>query len=370
MERPLDDSLLNDAPCGFVSLADDGTMLAANETLAAMLGFARAELTGAHVQTILPPGARLFYNTHVFPLLKMHGRVEEIYLALRDTNGRDVPVLLNAVRREREGRGVSDCVFVRMSQRHAYEDQLLQARRLAEEASEAKARFLSMMSHDVRTPLTAIQGYADLLASGFYGPLSEQQQEPARTIKDAAREVGRLLDDILAFAKLESGKVEVHLQTVPLADAVARAETLIRPRVEQANLSFEAALCGDDLAASADPDRLQQVLLNLLTNAIKFTPPGGKVSVSCDRADDRVLIRVRDTGVGIARDQLEHIFDPFVQLSTQPEDPTQRGVGLGLAISRDLARAMGGELTADSTPGQGSVFTIDLPAALSVEFAP
>ena len=362
----LTDSLLNTAPCGFVSFVDDGTMRAVNKTLADMLGYTRAELEGWHVQKILPPGARVFYNTHIFPILKMHGLAEEIYIALRAKDGRDLPMLLNAVRRERGGEPVNDCVFVRMIQRHAYEDQLVQARRLAEQASEAKAKFLSMMSHDLRTPLTAIFGHADLLANGFHGPLSEAQRSSAETIKEAARDEGRLIDDILAFAQLDSGKVEVRLQRVSVDDAVARAEALVRLRFKQAQLTFSSEPCGD-LTIHADPDRLQQILLNLLANAIKFTPPGGHVSVSCAQEGDRVTIRVRDTGIGIQRDQLERIFDPFVQVGGPPIDLTQRGVGLGLSISRDLARAMDGDLSADSTPGQGSEFALELPAAAAVD---
>jgi PAS domain S-box-containing protein len=363
MSLLLTDSLLDNAPCGFVSFSDDGTMVGVNRTLADMLGYTRAELEGWHLQKILPPGARVFYNTHVFPILKMHGVAEEIYIALRTKEGRDLPMLMNGVRRERGGAPLNDCVFVRMLQRHEYEDQLLQARRLAEQEGEAKSKFLSMMSHDLRTPLTAIYGHADLLATGFHGDLSEAQRSSAETIKEAARDVGRLIDDILSFAQLASGKVAVRPQPVPLIGAVERAAALIRFRIEQAGLSFRVDGCADDVTATADPDRLQQVLLNLLTNAIKFTPPGGEVTVSCERRDDRALIRVRDSGIGIPPDHLERIFDPFVQLAGgEALDPTQRGVGLGLAISRDLAHAMGGDLRAESTPGQGSLFTIDLPA--------
>ena len=353
---------LNDAPCGFVSFGDDGTMLFVNRTLAEMLGYARVELEGWHLQKILPPGARVFYNTHLFPMLRMHGKADEIFLALQTKDGREIPVLLNAVRRERDDRFVNDCVVVRLLQRAQYEQQLLEARREAEQASAAKDRFLSMMSHDLRTPLTAISGNAQFLAKGFHGELNAEQQEDVGNIQAAAREVARMIDDILAFAQLETGRVRVEPRPVPVDAAITRAESLIRVHLAQSHLSFDSSAC-DDLTVHADPDRLQQILLNLLTNAIKFTPPGGRITVSCERAGDRALLRVRDTGIGIAHDQLERIFDAFVQLGGESPHTTQRGVGLGLAISRELARAMGGELTADSTPGEGSVFTLELPAA-------
>ena len=354
------DALLNHAPCGFLSFADDGTLLDVNTTLAEILGYTRVELRGWHLQKILPPGARVFYHTHIFPLLKMHGVAEEIYVALRTKAGEDLPMLMNAVRRERDGQQVNDCVFMRMTQRNRFEEELLQARRVAEQASAAKAKFLSMMSHDLRAPLTSISGHASLMASGTYGPISREQHTALEKMMDAGRELLRMINDILAFAQLESGRVEVRPLPVRVADAVARAEKLIRLRVETRHLHFEPAQ--NDEVVHADPDRFQQILLNLLTNAIKFTDEGGRISVSSERTGERVLVRVADTGIGIPPDQLEQIFDPFVQLEQQPADSSQRGVGLGLAISRDLARAMHGDLTADSTPGEGSVFTINLPA--------
>ena len=121
------DALMNSAPCGFVTFADDGTMLDVNETLASMLDYARVDLAGWHIDKIFPPGGRIFYHTYLFPMLKVHGSVEEIYAVLRKSGGDDIPVILNAVRRERDGRFVSDCVWMRMIQRNEFEDQLVEA---------------------------------------------------------------------------------------------------------------------------------------------------------------------------------------------------------------------------------------------------
>jgi len=353
------DSLLDSAPCGFVAVADDGTILEVNTTLAALLAYTRLDLEGWHLQKILPPGGRIFYHTHVFPLLKLQGHVEELYVQLRTKDGVDVPMLMNGVRRDRGGI-VNDCVFVRMFQRQQFEDQLVQARRLAEEANASKAAFLSMMSHDLRGPLTAISGHARLLAGGLHGPLNQGQLDSVARIQEAGEDLLFMINDILDFARLEAGHVEVRPAAVRVAAAVTRAERLVRLRLEEERLTFSSH-CDADTAVIADPDRLQQILLNLLTNAIKFTRPGGSITVSCDTAGDRVQLRITDTGIGIDASQLTRIFDPFVQL--QADTTATRGVGLGLAISRDLARAMNGELSVESEPGAGSVFTVVLPVA-------
>ena len=357
------DPILDTAPCGFVSFADDGTILVVNRTMAEMVGYPKVELQGWHLQKLLPPGARIFYNTHVFPILKMHGRADEIYLALQTRGGEQLPVLVNAVRRERDGNVVNDCVFMRMQQRNKFEGELLEARRQAELASAVKAKFLSMMSHDLRTPLTSVTGHADLLDAGVLGPLEDEQRRSVQSIQRASRDVGRLLDDILSFAQLESGQVIVEREPVPVREAFERAETIVRLHAKQAGLSLTVAQDVGELSVIADRERLQQILLNLLTNAIKFTPAGGSVSLSAEQTDGRVRMHVRDSGIGIEPDQLEQVFTAFTQLATRPANEANRGVGLGLAISRDLAAAMNGALTAASQPGEGSVFTLELPAA-------
>ena len=354
------DPLLNSAPCGFVTIADDGTVLELNQTLADMLRYGRIELLGWHVDKLLPPGARIFYQTYLFPMLKVQGHVEEIYLALRTKDGEDVPVLLNGIRRERDDRVVIDCVCVRMIQRHAFEEQLIQARRLAEESRAAKANFLSMMSHDLRTPLTTIYGNATLLGASAFGPLNGEQSYAVQIIREACAAQMTMIDDILDFARMESGQVQVRLQDVEVAEAVARAEALLRVQLSEAGLRFTSPCA--PMHVVADPDRLRQILLNLLTNAMKFTPAGGSIAVACEHVNERVRIRVQDTGRGISPEHLSRIFSAFVQVDA-PATDTRRGVGLGLAISRDLAEAMNGEIRAESTPGEGSVFTVELPAS-------
>jgi PAS domain S-box-containing protein len=359
------DDALKTAPAGYVSFADDGTILRTNDRLLQRLGYADAsEIEGKHLEKILSVGGRIFYHTHFFPLLKMQGRIDEIYLSLKAKNGDEVPVLMNGIRLERDGRTVNDCIFMHMQQRHLYEDEILRARREAEAANAAKARFLSMMSHDLRTPLTAITGFAEAMLMGMEGPITDEQREDLADIRKAANQMMTLINDILSFSQLESGRVEVRPERVVVAEALARSEALVQKQITERSLAYERAGCDGDIAVLADPNRLQQVILNLLTNAMKFTPAGGKITVTCERQDGNVLIHVADTGIGIPPERLRDIFEPFVQVSDARADTSGQGVGLGLSISRDLARAMGGNLTVESRPGEGSTFTVTLLAAV------
>lgn len=356
------DTLLDTAPCGVLLFADDGTVLQANATLLGLLGHAREGVEGRHVEGLLTPGAQIFYQTHFFPLLKMRGKAEEVYLSLRAHDGADVPVLVNAQRREHEGATVNVCIVVPIRQRSRFEDELIQAKRAAEEASRARGRFLSMMSHDLRTPLSAISMAAHLLKVGSQGPVSEGQLHLLGRIEGASKYVMGLISDILTYSRLESGRAELRAEAVAVAHAVTKAEALVAHQMEDAGLTYTRGACDPTLAVQADPARFQQVLLNLLANAAKFTGRGGSVSVTAAPAGGRVLIHVSDTGRGIPADQTERIFDPFVRGEQGAGEPAPEGVGLGLAISREFARAMGGDLTVVSTVGEGSVFTVALPA--------
>ncbi|MDF1505917.1 GAF domain-containing sensor histidine kinase, partial [Roseisolibacter sp. H3M3-2] len=236
------------------------------------------------------------------------------------------------------------------------------ARRDAEAANRGKGEFLAVMSHELRTPLNAIGGYAELLELGVRGPITEAQRDDLARIQQSQRHLLGLINQVLNYTRVDAGAVRYDVADVPVLEALAAAEALVQPQVRARGLAFATSGCDAPWAVRADRDKLQQVLLNLLSNAIKFTEPGGAVRVHCRCAADVVAIAVSDTGVGIAPDKLATIFEPFVQVDQRLTRPHE-GVGLGLAISRDLARGMGGELTVESTPGAGSTFTLTLPAA-------
>ena len=234
------------------------------------------------------------------------------------------------------------------------------ARTMAEAANRAKTDFLATMSHELRTPLNAIGGYAELMELGIHGPTTDQQMEALSRIRRSQRHLLGLINDVLNFAKLEAGRVEYDIADVDVAAALDTLDPLVAPQLRAKSLAFSRQACAVDARVRADPDKLQQILVNVLSNAIKFTPAGGSVILHCRVDETTVSVAVEDTGIGVAADRLEHIFAPFVQIDRRLNAPHE-GTGLGLAISRDLARGMGGELTVESVLGKGSTFTLTLP---------
>ena len=239
------------------------------------------------------------------------------------------------------------------------------ARADAVEANRAKSQFLTTMSHELRTPLNAIAGYADLLLGGIRGALTEPQRVDIERIKRSGQHLLSLINDILNFAKIEAGQLEFRVERIPVAQLVAGLDELVAPQVAMRELRIDIGAPDPALAVLGDAEKVRQILLNLLSNAVKFTDTGGAVVLDATADDTTVRISVRDTGRGIGADQLATIFDPFVQVDRHLTPLSQQGVGLGLAISRDLARGMGGELTVESALGVGSVFTLELPRAAS-----
>jgi signal transduction histidine kinase len=218
------------------------------------------------------------------------------------------------------------------------------------------------MSHELRTPLNAISGYTELLQMGVHGPLNPKQHEDLERIQRSQKHLLSLINDVLNFAKIEAGKVQFHPRPVHVGRLLSTVETLIAPQLRKRSLRFEASSPTPDLEVFCDPEKTEQILLNLLSNAVKFTAPGGLIEVSTQVRGERACIVVRDTGTGIPADKLDSIFEPFVQVERNLTR-TAEGAGLGLAISRDLARAMDGDLSVESTVGEGSSFKLSLPIA-------
>lgn len=235
-----------------------------------------------------------------------------------------------------------------------------QARRQAEEAAQAKAQFLAHLSHEVRTPLHAISGAAQMLRQT---ETTAEQQAYLDVLATGSETLQAILGDILDYARIEAGKIELEPQPVNTAEAIEQALSLVQAQATARRLQFVKRIESDaPCTVVADPIRLRQILLNLLTNAVKFTPSGAiTITASrCTAGDNQWLqIAVSDTGCGIALQHQPTLFQPFTQAPAA--GPNRGGAGLGLAISKELVTLMGGEIWLESKPGQGATFTFTLP---------
>lgn len=228
------------------------------------------------------------------------------------------------------------------------------------EANRAKSDFLAAMSHDLRTPLNAIGGYAQLIEMGVRGPVTEEQRMDLARIQRSKNHLDRLVSDVLNFAKLGAGRIDLRIGPIPVKPILSSVVDMIGPQLAEKQLTLAPTIVAADVVVTGDIDKTRQILINLLSNALKFTPPHGSISIEVSRLERTVAISVSDTGIGVPEDQLERIFEPFAQAKRALVE-ADSGVGLGLAISRQLARAMSGDLTVSSVVGQGSSFTLTLP---------
>jgi PAS domain S-box-containing protein len=250
-------------------------------------------------------------------------------------------------------------------------EEALEAARMAhasaERASRAKSDFLAVMSHELRTPLNAIGGHTQLLGMGLHGPITDGQREALERIERAQRHLLGLINNVLNLTRIETGRVEYRIRPVLVSSVVADLASLVQPQFTARQISLVSRMPApdqSDVYVAADREKLIQILTNLLGNAAKFTPPRGDVEMRLvhGSSPEMVVIEVRDSGPGIPPDKLELIFEPFVQLERSLTTPSE-GAGLGLAISRDLARGMGGDLWARSEEGKGATLVLSLPRA-------
>jgi PAS domain S-box-containing protein len=233
----------------------------------------------------------------------------------------------------------------------------------AKEANKTKADFLAMMSHELRTPLNAIGGYAQLMLDGIPTPVAEGQQNFLRRILKSQQHLLGLIEAVLMQAKLEAGKVTYRITEVVAHEVLDVIDSLTAPQRAEKRIAYECEDCNSKLLFRADKEKAVQIMLNVLSNAVKFTPPEGRITITTAVLKPGVgAFSVRDTGVGMTAEQLRIVFEPFVQFDNALSRQ-HRGTGLGMPISRELARGMGGDLVASSEPGVGSTFTLSLPLA-------
>lgn len=285
------------------------------------------------------------------------GEPFEMEFPLRSADG-EMRWFLTRVSPLRDGSGNIQRWFGTNTDVHAQRE----AAEAARSANQAKSDFLASMSHETRQPINATLGFLDILEMGIYGALAAEQREALSRVRTNQQQLLTVITDILSFARLEAGKVQLEVTEIDCSEILDSIPALVEPQVHARGLVLEIEHCDEDVIAMGDRNRILQICTNLITNATRATDKGGRIIVRAEPDGASLRIEVEDTGKGIPEDKLESIFSPFVQLDRTFSQPRE-GVGLGLAISRDLAIAMGGQLTARSTPGRGSVFTLSLPRA-------
>lgn len=371
LEALLDEDLAGlyeDAPAGYLSTLPDGTIVKVNGTFLRWTGYARAELVQERrLQDLFSTPGRIYYETHLGPLLAMQGSVSEIAVDIQGAGGRVLPVMLNAVQRksaEGEPLLLRFTVF-NATERRRYEKELLQARRDAEALARAKTELLAMLSHDIRSPLGAVMAVAHLLEDSGLAP---EQAGLVRILRSSSSSMLNLVNEVLEHSRLEAGAVPLRPAPFDLRAQAREMVANLQPLAREKGVALDC-MVDPRLPAMVigDATKLGQVLGNLLGNALKFTEEGSVVLelALADLSEREATMRVRviDTGIGIDPAQLPNIFREYTQAHEGIES-RYGGSGLGLAISRKLLRAHGSDLRAESEPGKGSVFWFELALAL------
>jgi PAS domain S-box-containing protein len=366
-------SLFERAACALLLTAPDGAILKANRTACTWLGYAEEDLVGKmRMQDLLPVGARLFYHTHCQPILQVQGSVAELQVDLRNRAGERLPMLINIVREQEAGGLVDHWALFKASERRAYERELLAARKAAE-AAEAqlkhlntqlsladrrKDEFLATLSHELRNPLAPMRSALDVFKLRF------GQAADDRLVQVFDRQLGhltRLVDDLMEVSRITQGRMQVRRVPVELSALVRSAAQDMAETMAAAGHDLQLFVAEAPVMVHGDATRLAQVVLNLLTNAAKYTPDGGRIALHLVCDGEQAEIRVCDNGIGIPATALATVFDMFSQLEPAL-DRAKGGLGIGLALVRGIVELHGGHIQADSAgPGRGSTFTVRLP---------
>jgi PAS domain S-box-containing protein len=352
---------------GIFMLDPDGRVATWNEGARRIKGYEAEDIIGQHFSVFYPEPARSAgFPDYELEVASAVGRFEDEGWRVRKDGSQFWANVVITALRDDTGTLVGFAKVTRdlTERRFAQQRELEDTRRLAEAeaANRAKTGFLAAMSHELRTPLNAIAGYAQLMQEGIAGPVSDQQQEYLSRIRASQQHLLAIVNDLLNYSRIEAGGIAYDLSPLSMHDVVARVLAMVKPQADRKGLRIAEERCEEQVTALADQVKTEQIVLNLVSNAVKFTPEGGSVTVSCALRDGKAILEVRDTGPGIPDDKQEMIFDPFVQLGRSLTS-MHEGAGLGLAISRDLARAMSGDVSVKSTPGEGATFTLRLPAA-------
>ena len=375
--------LLEAAPDAILEVDPEGRIVLANTEAERLFQRSRGELAGLPVEALLPERFRGGHTAHrdhyaAHPVRRPMGAGLDLYAVRKDGSEFAVDINLSPLEDGTE-RGHVMCVLRDVSQRRSAEEKIrvlnqsLERRsselaaanqelsvrnQEVERANRLKSEFLASMSHELRTPLNTILGFSELLSEETAGALNEKQKRFLTHIQRDAGHLLELINEVLDLSKIEAGRLELHLEKFPLAVAVAEVLTSIRPLAATKGITLDSDI-DTQLALEADRLRFKEILYNLLSNAIKFTPSGGRVWIESSMVERSVCIMVGDTGIGIAPEDQQPIFESFRQASATTKG-VREGTGLGLAITKRLVEHHGGRIWVESQPGKGSRFFFTL----------
>jgi len=357
-------SLIEAAPDGIVEIDEGGSILLVNEAAERMFGYPRAELLGQGIEMLVPESRRAAHRERraAFqkdPSARPMGLGLELEARRKDGSAFPVEISLSALT-VRGGRRFAAMVRDISSRveatRRIFKLERSESAKVAR-ANRLKSEFLANTSHELRTPLQSITGFAELLCEAPEDTLSPKYRRFAGHILRDSRHLTALINDILDFSKIEAGKLDLVRELFPVGDAIAEVMESLAAQVESKRQKVTIAV-PPGLAIDADRLRLRAILMNLMSNAIKFTPEKGRIAVTATGSEKLVEVAVSDNGIGIAEEDQAAIFDPFITASRG----LREGTGLGLAIARNLVELHGGVLTVESKLGGGSVFSFVIPS--------
>ncbi|MDX2010571.1 MAG: ATP-binding protein [Myxococcaceae bacterium] len=361
--------LFDEAPCGLAMADAQGRLTLVNRALVELTGLTQDELLGRRVTTLFSLAGQMYFETHLDPLLRLQGFLREIALDVRRPDGVLLPVLFNAtVQRDALGQVLTrSYTLLDARERRGFERELIAARKEAEAASKARADFISYLSHEVRTPLQGLLGLTELVDGAANAKERELHLE---VVRRSAENLLSLVNDLLDFGKADAGKLVLERTPFDLPAEVQGVLALLRPKAARRGLTVSCDLALDvPTTVVGDVVKLRQLLMNLVGNGLKFTERGG-VTVRVFRGPNGgVGFVVRDTGIGLSKEQLPLLFEAITQASA---DTARRfgGTGLGLAICRQLVELHGGRLEVDSEQGVGTEFRFELPYADAASTSP
>lgn len=349
--------LYENIPGGTLIIGKDYIIEEVNQRTCEITGYKKEELIGQLCDIVCPKGS-LSKKCPIW-VDGLDG-FQGMDTAIKCKDGSKTPILKNSKRIFIEGNQYILENFQDISERKSAEEAIINSKIMAEEANRTKSEFLATMSHELRTPLNAVIGYSDILLDESFGDLNDQQRKSLGHISNSGKHLLKLINDILDISKIESGKMELHYEKFSVMDKFKKVLNIVSPLARKKDIELEISIDPENLMLTADKVRFKQILFNLASNAVKFTPDGGHVTLKACMKDGMAEFQIIDTGIGISPDDMEKLFMPFHQIDSTISRKYE-GTGLGLSLVKRFVEMHGGDVFVESEPGKGSTFTFRLP---------